>query len=204
MVKKHFVSYFKEIINQKKNVFKLAWKRKKYWYAIVNNLDKFKINNFIIAAKYHYLDSKKYYEEYKNIQKQNYSKDKKSFEYWDKKGFSMPPKYVEMVVIDWLFLFNGDMNKVVNHYIQNYNKIRLSFFSRYLLEKELGLNIVPNKYYGFTLQQYGRIVGKSEFDENMKDIFSYVYDIDYDVYDEIITKYDEERKKKNYVSKYIS
>lgn len=205
MVKKHFVEYFKEIVKHKKNVFKLAWERKMYWYAIINNLDKFKIKDFIISSKYFYLDKNKYREEYNQLQESKISLKKKSFEYWDNKGFSMPQKYIQQIIIDWLIEHNGDMKKVVDFYIKNYNKIKLNFFSRHILERELGLtDIIPVKYYGFTIQQYGRIVRKSNFDRNAEDIFFYVYDIDYNVYDEIITKYDEERKKKKYVHKFVS
>jgi len=152
-----YFSYFKYVVEHKKNVFIECFKRGLYIHAFTHDLSKFRPSEFIPYAKFFYSNNRtKKYEN--NVNK---TKDKKFF----KDGFSlhqkrnkhhntfwtvivdgkietieMPERYLKQMVCDFAGMSRKFGGSPREHYIKNRGNITLHPISREKFEKMLGVS----------------------------------------------------------------
>ena len=164
--KMYILDYFKYVIEHKKNVFKMAWKRGLYIHAFTHDLSKFGGSEFLPYAKYFYKDKDKYKHEFKMAWRHHYLNNPHHWQYWldkNRKPREIPNKYLKQMIVDWegMALKFGDTSQ--NYYLLNYNKIKLTDGTRMELEFELRLNLSIAQNYGHTLKQFYNLYSEKTF-----------------------------------------
>lgn len=158
-----YKEYLKYVLDHKKNVFKTCWKRCLYLHAFTHDLSKFSSKEFKPYAEWFYgydgVKIKNNYEfneipvnkaeenllerhkkckqKFDKAWEHHYKNNKHHWNYWI--GQNMPKKYVIQMICDWeaMSLKFGDTAQMF--YVKNYDKLEITYKTRMIIEKELGL-----------------------------------------------------------------
>lgn len=79
---KTYYQYLMYVLEHKKNVFKVCWKKKMYKHAFTHDLSKFCKKEFIPYAKYFYIDKDTYKAEFKQAWEHHYKNNPHHWQYW--------------------------------------------------------------------------------------------------------------------------
>lgn len=157
---KIYTEYFKYVMEHKKNVFKVCWKKKRYntkllIHAFTHDLSKLRPSEFIPYAEWFYGDygtnidktlltipeikekHDKYKENFDKAWKKHYKRNKHHWNHWI--GRKMPIKYIDQMICDWEGMSIKFGNSAQEFYMKNYDKIEISLDSRVELEYQLRL-----------------------------------------------------------------
>lgn len=176
--------YFKYVLEHKKNVFLECRKIKgMWWHGITHDLSKFTPREFKAYAEHFYGDkncrdckkckdymkcdynqiglgsgnfAKECYHykssEFEKGWKHHYKNNKHHWNYWI--GKDMKHKYIVQMICDWKAMSKKFGGTAQEFYLNNYDKMDMTFDTRIWTEYELGLNDSEACGYGHTLKQF--------------------------------------------------
>jgi len=165
---KPYWKYLLYVLEHKKNVFKICWKRKFYGHAFTHDLSKFHPKEFFAYTKYFYIDKQQFKEEFDKAWEHHYSNNPHHWEYWLQTGVlePIPEKYLYQMIADWegMSLKFGDTAQA--YYLNHYDEIKLEYNTRVLLEYLLDINDSLTINYGHTLKEFANAYDEDYYNCN--------------------------------------
>ena len=166
---KTYYQYLMYVLEHKKNVFKVCWKKKMYKHAFTHDLSKFCKKEFIPYAKYFYIDKDTYKAEFKQAWEHHYKNNPHHWQYWldeNKQPKSIPEKHIMEMISDWEAMGLKFKDTAQSYYLKNYDSINLEYNTRVLLEYMLNLNPSIANNYGHTLKEFANMHDEQQYNLN--------------------------------------
>lgn len=154
---KVYWSYFKYIVDHKRNFWKVCRKNKLYKIGLMHDMSKLTLSEFKPYALYFYKDKEKYREEFEKAWKLHYKRNPHHWEHWvseDGIPLDIPILYIAEMIADWeaMSVKFGDTPQAF--YMQNYYKFNFTYTTRLWVEYMLGINLSVVQNYGHTLEDF--------------------------------------------------
>ncbi|MGL5574462.1 MAG: DUF5662 family protein [Sarcina sp.] len=129
-----YINYLKYVLEHKRNVFKICWKKKMYIHAFTHDISKFYPSEFFPYAR-HDFSSQEHDEEFEKAWDKHKQRNKHHWQHWV--GRDMPEKYMEQMLCDWEAMSVKFGGSAKSYYEKNRYSIDLSNKSRFILESKL-------------------------------------------------------------------